>query len=115
MQTTYPVVEVAQSCTASRKAVPARTNTRPEAFGVVSPVMFAMELPDSDDLRISADKKAMIAKKDGWTWTMTPTIAAQVGARGDRRSMTAVAVSTGLATLRESRCECGRARPACRW
>jgi hypothetical protein len=65
VQTTYPVVEVAQSCTGSRKAVPARTNTRPEPFGVISPVMFGMPLPDSDDLRISADKKAMIAKKNG--------------------------------------------------
>lgn len=77
VQTTYPVVEIAQSCTASRKAVPARTNTRPEPFGVISPVMFAMPLPDSDDLRISADKKAMIAKKNGWTWTFTPTIASR--------------------------------------
>lgn len=77
VQTTHPVVEVAQSCTASRKAVPARTNTRPEQFGVISPVMFGMPLPDSDDLRISADKKAMIAKKNGWTWTLTPTIASR--------------------------------------
>jgi hypothetical protein len=77
VQTTYPVVEVAQSCTASRKAVPARTNTRPEPFGVISPVMFAMTLPDSDDLRISADKKSMIAKQKGWTWTLTPTIASR--------------------------------------
>lgn len=73
VQTTYPVVEMAQFCTASRRSVPASSNTRPEEFGVISPVMFGMPLPDSDNLRISTDKKSMIHKKDGWTWTFTPT------------------------------------------
>jgi hypothetical protein len=75
VKTTYPVVEVAQSCTASLKAVAAKVNTRPEEFVVVSPVSFAMPLPDSDDLRISPDKKSLISKKKGWTWTYTPSIA----------------------------------------
>jgi hypothetical protein len=75
VQTTYPVVEVAQSCTASRKAVPAKTVTRQDDFGIVSPVTFAMPIPDSDDLRISKDKKSFIVKKAGWTWTLTPTLA----------------------------------------
>jgi len=74
VQTTYPVVEVAQFCTASRKAVPAKTNRRPEDFVVISPVTFGMPLPDSDDLRISKDKKSLITKKRGWTWTLTPTM-----------------------------------------
>ena len=74
VQTTYPVVEVAQSCTASRKAVPAKTNTRTEDFAVISPVTFGMPLPDSDDLRISKDKKSLITRKKGWTWTLTPTM-----------------------------------------
>jgi hypothetical protein len=39
-----------------------------------SPVMFGMPLPDSDDLRISADKKSFLRKKAGWTWTFTPSI-----------------------------------------
>ena len=73
VQTTYPAVDVAQSCTASRKAVPASKKTRPEDFTVVSPVMFAMPLPDSDNLRISPDKASLIVKKAGWTWTYTPT------------------------------------------
>ena len=77
VRTSYPVVEVVQFCTGSRKAVPAKTETRPEEFGVVSPVMFGMPLPDSDDLRISADKKSMIVRKAGWTWTMTPSIASR--------------------------------------
>ena len=53
---------------------PRRTTFVPEQFVVVSPVTFGMPLPDSDDLRISPDKKSLIAKKDGWTWTYTPTI-----------------------------------------
>jgi hypothetical protein len=74
VQTTYPVVEVAQFCTASRKAVPARVKTRPEDMAVPSPVMFGMPLPDSDQLRVSADKKSLVHKKAGWTWTFTPSI-----------------------------------------
>ncbi len=74
VQTTYPPVDVAQFCTASRKSVPAKKNLRPEDFVVVSPVSFGMPLPDSDDLRISKDKKSLIAKKNGWTWTYTPSI-----------------------------------------
>ncbi|HEY6124927.1 MAG TPA: hypothetical protein VIV63_09755 [Steroidobacteraceae bacterium] len=75
VQTTHPIVEVAQFCTASRKSVPAKKNVRAEDFVVVSPVTFGMPLPDSDDLRISKDKKSLIAKKNGWTWTYTPAIA----------------------------------------
>jgi hypothetical protein len=74
VRTTYPVVEVAQFCTASRKTVPAKKETRAEQFVVVSPVTFGMPLPDSDDLRISKDKKSLITKKQGWTWTFTPTM-----------------------------------------
>ena len=76
VQTTYPIVEVAQFCTASRKAVPAKTNKRSEDFVVVSPVMFGMPLPDSDDLRISKDKKSLVTRKGGWTWTLTPAMVA---------------------------------------
>ena len=76
VQTTYPVVEVAQFCTASRKAVPAKTSKRSEDFVVISPVTFGMPLPDSDDLRISKDRKSLITRKGGWTWTLTPTLVA---------------------------------------
>lgn len=75
VRTSYPQVDVVQFCTGSRKAVPAKTETRAEDFAVVSPVMFGMPLPDSDDLRISPDKKSIVARKAGWTWTMTPSIA----------------------------------------
>ena len=73
VQTTYPVVQVAQSCTASRKPVPAGRKVRPEELVVPSPVMLGMPLPDSDNLRISPDKKSLLHKKPGWTWTFTPS------------------------------------------
>ena len=73
VQTSYPVVEVVQMCSGSRKAVPGKKPVRLDQFPVVSPVMFAMPLPDSDDLRVSPDKKSLVTKKNGWTWTFTPT------------------------------------------
>ena len=73
VRTTYPAAEVVQFCTGKRKAVPGSIDTRPEEFGVISPVVFGMPMPDSDDLRISKDKKSLIVKKKGWTWTLTPT------------------------------------------
>ena len=74
VKTTYPVVEVVQMCTGEYKAIPGKTETVPEPFGVVSPMAFAMPLQDSDNLRISADKKSLITRNNGWTWTLTPTI-----------------------------------------
>ena len=74
VRTTYPAAEVVQFCTGKRKAVPGSIDTRPEEFGVISPVVFGMPMPDSDDLRISKDKKSLIVKKKGWTWTLTPSI-----------------------------------------
>jgi len=74
VKTAYPEVDIPQMCTGKPKAVPAKNDIRLEQFVVVSPVTFGMPLPDSDDLRISTDKKALIAKNDGWTWTYTPSI-----------------------------------------
>jgi hypothetical protein len=74
-KTTYPVVEVAQSCTASRKAVPAKVTEETKDLGIPSPIMFAMPLPESNELAVTPDKKSFIVKKAGWTWTLTPSIA----------------------------------------
>jgi hypothetical protein len=74
VRTTYPAAEVVQSCTGTHKAVPGDIDVRPEDFVVPSPVMLAMPLPASDDLSISKDRKSLIHKKDGWTWTFTPSI-----------------------------------------
>jgi hypothetical protein len=77
VRTTYPAVEVAQSCTASRKTVPGKVVTEPMDFAVVSPTLFAMPLPPSDDLAVSPDRKSFVVRKQGWTWTLTPSIAAR--------------------------------------
>lgn len=74
VRTSYPDAEVVQFCTGKFKSVPARVKTEPQELVVPSPVMFGMPLPDSDALRVSRDKKSLIAKKGGWTWTFTPSI-----------------------------------------
>lgn len=70
----YPLVEVAQMCTGSRVKVPASSPTRPEELHVLSPVLLDSKLPDSDSLRISKDRKSLIQKNGGWTWTFTPSV-----------------------------------------
>ena len=74
VRTVYPTVEVAQMCTGSRVKVPASVKTRSESFVVISPVLLDSQVPDSDSLRISKDRKSMIHKQGGWTWTYTPSV-----------------------------------------
>jgi hypothetical protein len=74
VRTAYPVVEVAQMCTGSRVKVPASVKSRRESFVVISPVLLNSQVPDSDNLRISADRKSLIHQQAGWTWTFTPSI-----------------------------------------
>ncbi|MCX6557651.1 MAG: hypothetical protein NTW95_09530 [Candidatus Aminicenantes bacterium] len=74
VQTTYPAADVAQFCTGKNKAVPGSVKKHPEELIVLSPVMLGMSVPESDNLRISKDKKSLIHKQDGWTWTFTPTL-----------------------------------------
>jgi hypothetical protein len=74
VQQVYPAANVIQFCTGAPKAVAAKTETRPEEFMVVSPMIFAMPTTSNSDVTISADKKSIIVKKGGWTWTYTPTV-----------------------------------------
>lgn len=74
VRTAYPLVEVAQMCTGSRVKVPASAKTRSESFVVLSPVLLDSQVPGSDNLRISKDRKSMIHKQGGWTWTYTPSV-----------------------------------------
>jgi len=74
VQQIYPAANVIQFCTGAPKAVAAKTETRPEEFTVVSPMMFAMPTTGSKDVTISTDKKSIIVRKGGWTWTYTPTV-----------------------------------------
>lgn len=74
VQRSYPVAYVIQFCTGAPKAVPARTETSTEEFGVISPMLFAMPTAGNKDVTISPDKKSIIVRKGGWTWTYTPTV-----------------------------------------
>jgi hypothetical protein len=74
VKTSYPVVEVAQTCTGARKSLPAGTKMHAEEMVVPSPTMFGMSLPDSDTLRVSPDRKSLITRKAGWTWTFMPSV-----------------------------------------
>ena len=69
----YPAVDVAQFCTASRKAVPAEKKTSVQAMAVPSPVLMAMGAPATDKLSYSADRKSLVVKDGNWTWTFTPS------------------------------------------
>ncbi len=71
--TSYPVVEAAYRCTMSRKPVPAKVVTTPEDFSLPQVMLFGMPIEASEGLTISPDKKFFTVKKDGWTWTITPT------------------------------------------
>jgi hypothetical protein len=73
VQQSYPAANVIQFCTGAPKAVAAKIETRPEELVVVSPMILAMGATGNKDLTISADKKSIIVKKGGWTWTYTPT------------------------------------------
>ena len=74
VRTTYPASEVVQSCSGTRKPLPALIDTRPEEMVLPSPLMLAMKLPAADSLSISKDRKSFIVRKNGWTWTFTPSI-----------------------------------------
>lgn len=72
VQRSYPAANVIQFCTGAPKAVAAKTETEPEELTIVSPMIFAMPATGTD-VTISPDKKSIIVKKGGWTWTYTPT------------------------------------------
>lgn len=69
----YPGVDVAQSCTVSRKSIPADKKTSMKSMAVPSPMLIAMGAPSSDKLSYSADRKSLIVKDGNWTWTFTPS------------------------------------------
>ena len=71
--TTYPVVEAAYRCTQSRNPVPAKVVTKSVDFSLPQVMLFGIPIASTDGLTISPDKKFFTAKKDGWTWTITPT------------------------------------------
>ena len=74
MERSYPTVEVAQFCTASRKTVPASKKTDVLTVMVPSPTIMAMGMPPTKELSYSADGKSMIVKQGNWSWTFTPSV-----------------------------------------
>jgi len=74
VQTSFPVVQVAQACVGSRKSIPAARKTRPENMMLPSPMSLDQAEPPTKDWKFSPDKKSMITQKGGWTWTYTPTV-----------------------------------------
>lgn len=69
----YPAVDVAQFCTASRKPIAADKKTTVKSMAVPSPMVMAMGMPASDRLSYSADRKSLVVKDGNWTWTFTPS------------------------------------------
>lgn len=74
VERSYPAVEVAQFCTASRKAVAASKKVDMLTIMVPSPTIMAMGLPPTKELSYSADGKSMIVKQGNWSWTFTPSL-----------------------------------------
>jgi hypothetical protein len=74
VERSYPTVEVAQFCTASRKTVPASKKVDVYSMTVPSPTMMAMGLPPTKELSFSPDGKSMIVKQGNWSWTFTPSV-----------------------------------------
>jgi hypothetical protein len=73
VERSYPAVDVAQFCTASRKSIPAEKKNSVESIAVPSPMLMAMGMPTSSELSYSADRKSMIVRNGNWTWTFTPS------------------------------------------
>jgi hypothetical protein len=74
IERSYPAVDVAQFCTASRKSIPAEKKTYVKYMGVPSPIIMAMGAPPTETVSYTADKKSIIFKDDNWTWTFTPSM-----------------------------------------
>lgn len=74
IERSYPAVDVAQFCTASRKPVPAKKKTSVQSMAVPSPIMMAMCVPPTGKLSYSADRKSLIVRDGNWTWTFTPSM-----------------------------------------
>ncbi len=74
VETTIPDVDTPQLCTGKPKLFKGKKAVHPEELNVLSPVLFTMPFSASSGMAVSADKKSLILKKNGWTWTFTPTL-----------------------------------------
>jgi hypothetical protein len=69
----HPAAEVAQFCTASRKAVPAEKSVTVESLPVPSPMLLAMGAPATKEVSFTPDRKSIVYRKGNWAWTFTPS------------------------------------------
>lgn len=73
VRTDYPAGAVAVYCTGDDQASPARSSTDQQEFFV--PAIALLFMGDQDaggEMQVTKDKKSIIFKRDGWTYTYTP-------------------------------------------
>jgi hypothetical protein len=72
--TSHPPGKAIQNCTGSPIAVPASVVRDVTDFVVASPVLFDTAASSNGKVRVSADRKSLITRDGGWTWTYTPSV-----------------------------------------
>lgn len=74
VRTDYPAGAVPVACTGGNQASAARTSTAQEELVVPGIMLLAMgSQMTGKDVQVSKDKKSLIVKRGGWTYTYTPT------------------------------------------
>lgn len=74
VRTDYPAGAVPVACTGGNQASPARSSTTHQDLIVPGIMLLAMgDQMSGKDVRVSKDKKSLIVKRGGWTYTYTPT------------------------------------------
>lgn len=70
----YPAGDVPIACTGGNQHSPARASTTETDFIVPGIALLMMgDQLTGDDIRVSPDKRSLIVKRDGWTYTYTPS------------------------------------------
>lgn len=74
VRTDYPAGDVPVACTGGNQHSPARSSTTETDFIVPGIALLMMgDQLTGDDIRVSPDKRSLIVKRDGWTYTYTPS------------------------------------------
>jgi len=74
VRTDYPAGDVPIACTGGNQHSPARASTTETDFIVPGIALLMMgDQLTGDDIRVSPDKRSLIVKRDGWTYTYTPS------------------------------------------
>lgn len=74
VRTDYPAGDVPVACTGGNQHSPASASTTETDFIVPGIALLMMgDQLTGDDIRVSPDKRSLIVKRDGWTYTYTPS------------------------------------------